>query len=641
MEKIKVSINDESLEVARGTSCGDVIKMSSKRHDKTILAAKNQNGRFYDLSVPIDDSENLALVPLDSCEGLEILRHSTAHLLAMAVQRLWPNTKVTIGPVIQDGFYYDFEFSDDVKISEKDFPSIEKEMRRILKEGHKIYREVYPRSEAMEKFCQMGESYKVEIISELASDEIISVYSIGPWMDLCKGPHVPKMSFLGAFKLMKIAGAYWRGNAENKMLTRIYGTAWKDQKDLEQYLNRLEEAKKRDHRIIGRNLDLFSFQPESPANAFFHEKGSILYQKLMSFMRLSNQKFGFSEVHTPLLLNVDLWHQSGHYDNYAENMYFVDRDDVKSALKPMNCPGHCLIYRSQKRSYRELPIKLAEFGRVHRHEKSGVVNGLFRVRSFVQDDAHIFCTQTQLPEMIQAAMTQIGEVYKTLGFSRYTMELSTRPEKATGSIEMWDKAENILSQCLRESGIDYRLNPGDGAFYGPKIDFHLVDALGRSWQCGTIQLDFSMPQRCNLLYVSKDNTNETPVMIHRAVLGSFERFIGVLLEHTAGHLPLWCVPEHVRVVSVSQAHEGYANQVMRELMEKSVRVSIDTRNEKLGYKIRESQLKKIPYTIIIGDKEVKEKVVSPRFRDGTQEASMNVETFIDKLKNACGDLWQL
>ena len=634
MGQIKVTLPDgTNREFQQGTTFLAIAESIGRRLAKTSLAAKMDDQKILDMSRPLTEESKLTFISPETEDGLEIIRHSTAHVLAMAVQKIWPGTKVTIGPVIEDGFYYDFDFPEDVKISDKDLGKIEQEMRKILKKSHKMNRKTLSRNEAIASFENLNENYKVEIIQDLPENEEVTIYEMGGWFDLCRGPHVPKLSFLGAFKLTHVAGAYWRGSEKNKMLSRIYGTAWATQAELEQHLNRLKEAKKRDHRVLGKQLDLFSFHGEAPAHAFFHEKGTILYQELMSYMRRSNERYGFKEVTTPLMMNVDLWHKSGHFENYSENMYFVSRDGEEVAIKPMNCPGHCLIFGTRKRSYRELPIKLAEFGRVHRHEKSGVVNGLFRVRSFVQDDAHIFCAEEDILTNVSSVIQQIRETYEGLGFKKYHMELSTRPEKSIGSDEIWQAAEQALEQVLQDAGVDYKLNPGDGAFYGPKIDFHLVDAIGRSWQCGTVQLDFSMPERFDLEYVSSQNNTVRPVMIHRAVLGSLERFMGIFIENYAGHFPLWAAPVQALIINITKSQEEYAKKVQNDLVRAGVRCNVDLRNEKLGYKIREAQLQKTPYMIVIGDKELEHQTISPRFHDGTQHDAMSVEGFIQLIKS--------
>ncbi len=614
----------------------DVAKDIGSGLAKAALAAKI-NGKVVDLHKELEEDGELSIITKSSEEALEIIRHTTAHVLAMAVQKLWPGTQVTIGPVIENGFYYDFAFLDDVKIGESDFAAIEKEMKNIIKKNHQVIRKVVSREEAIKIFSDLKEEYKVELIRELPEGEDISIYGMEEWFDLCRGPHVPSTSKLGAFKLMRISGSYWRGDEKKAMLTRIYGTAWKTKDELNHHLEMLEEAKKRDHRILGKQLDLFSFQPAAPANAFFHPKGAYVYNKLKDYMRKSNERFGFSELDTPLIMDVEMWKKSGHYENYRENMYFTNIDDREAAIKPMNCPGHCLVFGSKRRSYRDLPVRFSEFGRVHRHERSGVTHGLFRVRTFVQDDAHVFCTEDQISDEITKILEQIDETYKNLGFENFKMELSTRPEKSIGSDEVWQKAEAALESTLKKSGKEYRLNPGDGAFYGPKIDFHLIDSLGRSWQCGTVQLDFSMPVRFDLEYQDSNDQRQNPVMIHRAVLGSLERFMGIFIEHYAGKFPLWCTPEQVRVINISDKQLDYANEVVDQLKAQSIRVELDSRNEKLGFKIREAQIQKVPYMIVIGEKERESKTVSPRFRDGSQENEISIEQFYKSIQQKVAD----
>ncbi len=605
---------------------------------KAALAVR-ANGQLKDLGLPLKTDTDLEIITSKSPEGLEVIRHSTAHVLAMAVQKLWPGTQVTIGPVVDHGFYYDFAFPEAVKISEKELPQIEDEMQKIVSQDLPVFRTVVSRQEAVERFTALKESFKVEIIKELPETEEISIYGMGDWFDLCRGPHVPSTGKIGAFKLTIVAGSYWRGDEKNPRLTRIYGTAWASKKDLQDYLTRLEEAKKRDHRVLGKQLGLFSFHPEAPANAFFHPPGARLYLSLMNFMRRSNAAHDFQEVNTPLLMNVDLWHKSGHYENYRENMYFTKVDETDAAIKPMNCPGHCLLYGATRHSYRELPIRLSEFGRVHRHERSGVTHGLMRVRTFVQDDAHVFCAPDQIEQEITRVLDQIDTAYKDLGFSQYRMELSTRPAKSIGSEEIWTKAEKALKDCLEKSGRPFKVNPGDGAFYGPKIDFHLIDSLERSWQCGTVQLDFSMPSRFELQYVGSDDKPHTPVMIHRAVLGSLERFMGIFIEHYAGHFPLWAAPVQVKLINVAKDQEEYTAVLAKEFAGAGVRVEIDLRNEKLGFKIREAQLAKVPYMVVLGEKERETGTVSPRFWQGQQLEAMTPAIFIEHLRKECGSLW--
>jgi threonyl-tRNA synthetase len=604
---------------------------------KSALAVR-VDGSLMDVSRSLESDVSVQFITTKNQEALEIIRHSCAHVLAMAVQKLWPGTQVTIGPVVDDGFYYDFAFPDNLKISEKDFEAIEAEMAVIVKAGHVVKREVWERDKAVSTFEAMGEKFKGEIIRDLPQGEEVSVYHMGDWFDLCRGPHVPNTKMIPAFKLTKIAGAYWRGDEKNPMLTRIYGTAWGSKQELDEYLFMLEEAKKRDHRLLGKQLDLFSFHNEAPANPFFHPKGATLYNQLMRFMRDSNKRYGFEEIHTPLMMNVELWHKSGHYDNYRDNMYFTKVDDNDAAVKPMNCPGHCLVYSTGRRSYRELPVRLSEFGRVHRHERSGVTHGLFRVRSFVQDDAHVFCTPDQILVEIQSVLKQIDEAYTQLGFAEFRIELSTRPEKSIGSDEMWSKAESALEAALKASGKAYKLNPGDGAFYGPKIDFHLIDSLKRSWQCGTVQLDFSMPERFGLKFQSSADKEETPVMIHRAVLGSIERFLGIFVEHYAGHFPIWAAPIQARLLTTREAVADYALKTQAILEQSGLRVDLDLRSEKLGYKVREAQLAKIPYQVVLGDKEEEKGLISPRLASGKQLDPMSPKDFMDLIRSEHGAL---
>lgn len=639
--EVKVKLPDGSeRRYPTGTTYFEVAKSIGAGLAKAALAVK-ADGKIRDLNTKMDQDVDLAIITSKDAEGLEVIRHSTAHVLAMAVQKLWPGTQVTIGPIIENGFYYDFLFPEGVKLSDKDLEKIEAEMTAIQKADHAVFREEVTLPEAVQRFEKLGEKFKVEIVKDLPPGDKISIYGMGPWFDLCRGPHVPSTAKTGAFKLTAVAGSYWRGDERNPALTRIYGTAWANKKDLDDYLHRIEEAKKRDHRILGKQLKLFSFHKEAPANAFFHPDGAQLYNSLMGFMRRSNKKYGFTEVNTPLLMNVELWHKSGHYDNYRENMYFTQVDDSEAAIKPMNCPGHCLLYGSTRHSYRELPVRLSEFGRVHRHERSGVTHGLFRVRTFVQDDAHVFCMQDQIGEEISRVLTQINEAYQALGFERYRMELSTRPAKSIGTDEVWAQAEGALKTALDKSGRPYKLNPGDGAFYGPKIDFHLIDSLERSWQCGTVQLDFSMPGRFGLEYTGSDDKAQTPVMIHRAVLGSMERFMGIFIEHYAGHFPIWASPKQVRVINIADEQKDYCQKVHDDLLAAGIRVDLDMRYEKLGFKIREAQLEKIPYMIVIGQKEVEAGTVSARFWDGKQLPAVPTAEFVQGLKAECGAQWGL
>ena len=631
MSQIKVRLPDGAeLAMESGSTLIQVAEKIGPGLRRAALAAK-VDGKAVDLTAQVSASCSVEFITPKSADGLAMIRHSTAHVLAMAVQKLWPGTQVTIGPVIEDGFYYDFSFPDGVKISEKDFADIERQMSEIMKAAYPVVRVESPREAMAQRFASLGETFKVELIRELPEGEAISAYEMGAWVDLCRGPHVPSTDKIGAFKLTAVAGAYWRGKEGNPMLTRIYGTAWADKKELAEYLHNLEEARKRDHRVLGKQLGLFSFHAEAPANPYFHPKGAFVYNALIHYMRQINRKFGFEEVGTPLIMDVNLWKRSGHYDNYRENMYFTMVDDMEAAVKPMNCPGHCLIFRNDLHSYREMPVRMAEFGRVHRHERSGVTHGLFRVRSFIQDDAHVFCRPDQINEEMKRILTLIREVYTFLGFAEYRIELSTRPEKSIGSDEVWQIAEEALHAVLRESNLAYKLNPGDGAFYGPKIDFHLIDSLKRSWQCGTVQLDFSMPQRFELNYRGADSKEHTPVMIHRAVLGSLERLLGILIEHYAGHFPLWCAPVHAVVVPIGESHLAYGEEVAQRMARAGVRVTVDRSNEKLGYKIREAQTQKIPYMIIVGEQEVASGTVSLRARSGEQTAGVAVEELTQRL----------
>ncbi|MBU0580810.1 MAG: threonine--tRNA ligase [Candidatus Margulisbacteria bacterium] len=543
--------------------------------------------------------------------ALEICRHSVAHIMAAAVLEIFPEAKIAIGPAIEDGFYYDFDLAH--TLHPQDLAKIEKRMKKIIQQNIMFEKEMLAKAEAVKLFENLGQSYKLELLQEIPDTEV-SIYKAGNFIDLCRGPHLHSTKEIKAFKLLKIAGAYWRGDEKNKMLQRIYGTAFATQEELDQYLKNLAEAEQRDHRRLGKDLELFSFHEEAPANVFFHSKGAFIFNELIDFARKENTKRGYSEVMTPMIMHADLWHRSGHWDNYRENMYFTQIDGKEFAVKPMNCPGGLLIYKSTRHSYREMPMRVAEFGRVHRHEKSGVTHGLFRVRTFVQDDAHIFCTEEQIEEEIKGVIEQVFYTYKKFGFKDFLIELSTMPEKAIGDKKVWDKAEAALKAALEHSKISYKLNPGDGAFYGPKIDFHIKDCLGRKWQCGTIQLDFSMPERFALEYTGSDGQAHQPVMIHRAIFGSLERFFGILIEHYAGAFPLWLAPVQVKLLPIADRHLKYTEKVVKELKEAGLRVEIDESSEKIGHKIRVAQLQKVPYMFIIGDKEVKDKKVALRSR---------------------------
>lgn len=583
------------------------------------------NGELVDLNYKIEMDGFLEPISVDTEEGLEILRHSTSHLLAQAVKRLYPGTKLGIGPAIKDGFYYDLDVPQ--QISEDDLPKIEKEMKRIAKEKLKIERNVLSKEKALVLFKGQGENYKLELIEDLDGEEI-SVYKQGEFVDLCRGPHVPDTSYIKHFKLLSLAGAYWRGDEKNKMLTRIYGTAFATKEDLDAYITRMEEAKRRDHRKLGKELDLFSIQPEGPGFPFFHPKGMVIINKLVDFWREEHEKRGYCEIRTPLILDRELWIRSGHWDHYRENMYFTEIDDRPFAIKPMNCPGGILVYKSRIRSYRDLPLRMAELGTVHRHERSGVLHGLMRVRCFTQDDAHLYVMPDQIKEEILGIMDLVKYIYKDVFGFNYRVELSTKPEKAMGDPLMWEKAEKALEEALKAAGVEYKINPGDGAFYGPKIDFHLEDCIGRTWQCGTIQLDFQMPEKFDITYVGPDGEHHRPVMLHRTVFGSLERFLGILIEHYAGAFPFWLAPVQVKVLPVRHEYNGYAKEVFDRLKNEGFRVEVDSREEKLGKKIRDAQMEKIPYMLVVGANEVQERTVAVRERQAGDVGSMSLEELI-------------
>ncbi|OGQ94410.1 MAG: threonine--tRNA ligase [Deltaproteobacteria bacterium RIFOXYA2_FULL_55_11] len=627
MGNIQVRLPDgKTTEVSSGLKIQELA--ASLGIDSNVIAAKI-DGVAVDLDRALSRDCTLDWISLNSPEGLDILRHSTAHLMAQAVQDLFPGTQVTIGPTIEDGFYYDFKR--DRSFTPEEIEKIEACMRELAALNLKVAREEIARESAIELFRRMGEEYKVEILGDIP-EETVSLYRQGDWVDLCRGPHVPSTGAIRAFKLTGVAGAYWRGDEKNEMLQRIYGTSWPTEEALREHLRLLEEAKKRDHRRLGRELDLFSFHPLAPASPFFHPKGAFVYNELVSYMRRLYLRYGYQEVITPQIFDVELWRRSGHYDHFKENMYFTRIEEREFGVKPMNCPGHTFIYASKKRSYRDLPLRYADFGRLHRFEKSGVTAGLTRVRSFSQDDAHIFCAPDQIEGEMAALLKMLREVYQTFQFTEMQVKLSTRPDHFIGSLEVWGRAEDSLAQSLKKEGIAYQVNPGDGAFYGPKIDFVVLDALRRGWQLATIQLDFSMPERFDLSYVTPSGTEARPVMIHRAILGSIERFMGILIEHCAGALPVWLAPVQVRVMTVTDEQKEYAQKVFEELKALGWRVELDGRNEKLGYKIREAQMEKIPYAVVIGDREVKEQTISPRRRGGENLKPMCVKDFVEMLK---------
>ena len=560
-------------------------------------------------------------------DGARTFRHTTSHILAQAVKKLYPDAKLAIGPAIDDGFYYDFEFSS--PISSDDFKAIEKEMKRVVKERLPMERFTLPREEAIALMKERNESYKVELIEDLPEDAVISFFRQGDFVDLCAWPHLSNTGYLKAFRLTSLAGAYWRGNEKNKMLTRIYGTSFPDKEQLEAHLARIEEAKKRDHRKLGKELGLFTLMEEGPGFPFFLPKGMILKNTLIDYWRKLHEREGYQEISTPILLNKKLWETSGHWDHYRENMYTTEIDEEEFAVKPMNCPGGMLVYKSQPRSYRDLPLRIGELGLVHRHEKSGQLHGLMRVRCFTQDDAHIFMTQEQITDEIKGVMRLINEVYSKFGFI-YHVELSTRPENSIGSDEDWELATQGLRKALEEIGMEYVVNEGDGAFYGPKIDFHLEDSLGRTWQCGTIQLDFQLPMRFEAEYMGADGEKHRPIMIHRVVYGSIERFIGILIEHYAGKFPLWLAPVQVKVLPISEKFFGYAGDILQSLKAAGIRCEMDNRDEKIGYKIRSAQMEKVPYMLIVGQKEEESQTVSVRSREDGDLGSFALEDFVRK-----------
>jgi len=596
---------------------------------RAALAGK-VNGKLVDTSFRVEADADVAIVTDKDREGLEMLRHSTAHLLAHAVKELFPDAQVTIGPVIEDGFYYDFAYKR--PFTPEDLAAIEKRMQEIAKRDLKVERQVMARDEAVQFFKEQGEHYKAEIIAAIPSAEAISLYRQSNFIDLCRGPHVPSTGKLKVFKLMRVAGAYWRGDAKNEMLQRVYGTAWARKEDQDAYLHRLDEAEKRDHRKLGRQLELFHMQDEAPGMVFWHPRGWTMWQQIEQYMRRVLGENGYAEVRAPLVLDVSLWKRSGHWDNFRENMFFTESESRDYAVKPMNCPGHVQIYNQGLKSYRDLPLRLAEFGSCHRNEPSGALHGLMRVRGFTQDDAHIFCTETQVEPEVIRFIDLLQRVYADFGFDDILVKLSTRPPKRVGSDEQWDKAEAALKTALEHKGLKFDLQPGEGAFYGPKIEFSLKDSIGRVWQCGTMQLDFSMPGRLGAEYVGDDNARHVPVMLHRAVLGSFERFIGILIEHYAGAMPLWLAPQQVAVLSISEHQAAYAKRVAGQLMQAGLRAVADLRNEKISYKIREHSLQKLPYQVIVGDKELAAEKVAVRTRKGEDLGQMSLADFVSRLR---------
>jgi threonyl-tRNA synthetase len=612
-------------ELPDGATVADVAASIGKGLARAAIAGK-VNGKVVDVYTPVPDQAKIEIVTPKSAAGLDTIRHSTAHLMAMAVQELFPGTQVTIGPVIENGFFYDF--GTDRPFTDDDLRRIEEKMAEIVKRDLPVRREVLSRGEAIETFEKLGEKYKVEIIKGIPGDEPLSVYRQGEWFDLCRGPHVPSTGRLGAFKLTSVAGAYWRGDERNAMLQRIYGTAWADKDELAAYLKRVDEAKARDHRKLGKELELFTFSHFAPSMPIFLPKGASIYNALIDFVRAFYARDGYSEVVTPLVWDTEIFKISGHYDNYRDNMFFSEVDEREYGVKPMNCPGHTQIFAMERRSYRDLPIRYADFARLHRYERSGVTHGLVRVRSFAQDDAHLFVTPDQIEQEIDRELRLIKEIYDVFDFKEVRIALSTRPEKRLGTDEIWDNAESALENALKHSGVDYHINPGEGAFYGPKLEFQVTDAIGRPWQLGTVQLDYAMPERFQLRYIGADNAEHQPVMIHRAILGSLERFIGIIIEHFAGAFPLWLAPVQASVLPLSEKFLDYGRETAAKLRAAGLRVETDESNEKLGAKIRDAQLKKIPYMLVVGEKEVVAGTVSVRKRTGGDQASMSIDEFV-------------
>jgi threonyl-tRNA synthetase len=612
--------------VADGSNALEFAKQLSPQLAKQAVAAKI-NDKLADLSCILHDDDKVEILTFDAAEGKQVFWHSSSHVLAMAVQELFPKAKIAIGPAIDNGFYYDFDTEQ--PFTPEDITTIEAKAKEITQRKLDISRSEPSKESLVEHYRQLGEIYKLELLNDI--DGTPSVYRQGDWQDLCRGPHIINTSIIKAFKILSIAGAYWRGSEKNKMLQRIYAISFPKQSLLDEYLTLIEEAQKRDHRKLGKELDLFSFHQEGAGFPFWHPKGVLLYNIIADFSRELHLKAGYQELKTPIILNEELWHRSGHWDKYRENMYFTEIDKSMHAVKPMNCPGHLLVYKNSAHSYRDFPLKFFEFGLVHRHEKASVLHGLFRVRQFTQDDAHIFCTVGQIEDQVTEVMRFIMNMYRLFGFDSYKIELSTRPEKYIGTIEMWDKAEAALKNVLEHQHIDYQLNPGDGAFYGPKIDFHIKDVLKRSWQCGTIQLDFSMPERFELEYTDTDGQHKRPVMIHRALFGSMERFIGILLENYGGALPLWLAPVQVRLLPISDRFIDYTKAVCNELVKSGIRAEIDDRSEKIGYKIRDAEVKKTPFMAIIGEKEQASHSVSLRKHGEGDKGSSSVADFIAML----------
>ena len=629
MADVKIILPDGSAkEYAAGTTLGEAVKKLSNSLAKKVLAA-NVNGELTDLREELVDGSEVAFLTFEEDGGKHTLRHTASHVMAQAVKRLWPEAKLAIGPAIDKGFYYDIDMEH--TLTPEDLTKIEKEMSRIVKENLPITKSVMSRQEAIEFFKSKNENYKVELIEDLPEDAVISCYAQGDFVDLCAGPHVASTGKVKAFKLQSIAGAYWRGDEKNKMLQRIYGTAFEKKEELDAYLHMLEEAAKRDHRKLGKELGLFVIKEEGPGFPFFLPKGMALRNELENFWREVHHDFEYDEIRTPIILNKHLWETSGHWDHYRENMYTTIIDDEEYAIKPMNCPGGILVYQNEMHSYRDLPLRYAELGLVHRHELSGALHGLFRVRAFTQDDAHVF----MLPEQMQSELMKVIElfdrIYSQFGL-KYHVELSTKPDNAMGDDAIWEAATEALRNAIEAKGIDYVINPGDGAFYGPKLDYHIEDSLGRTWQCGTIQLDMNLPERFNVEYIGEDGQKHRTIMIHRACFGSMERFIGILTEHYAGAFPTWLAPVQVKVLPISEKHVEYANQLAKQMRHDYVRVEVDDRNEKIGYKIRQAQMEKVPYMLVVGDKEMEDNSVNVRKHGGDELGTVPFDEFFNSIK---------
>ena len=625
---MKITVNNKSIEVENNETLEDVVKKHFK--EKNIIAA-NVDNTLKDLSDNVTENSNIELVTTNHKDGLDILRHSCAHVFGHAIKQIYPEVKMVIGPVIDNGFYYDILSNE--PITEKDLKVIENRMRKLAKKNYPIKRQVVSKDQAISIFNERNEPYKVELLKEIKNNEIIAVYHHEEYIDMCRGPHLTNTKHIKAFKLMKISGSYWKGNSNNQSLTRIYGTAWPTLEEQESYLQSLEEAEKRDHRLLGKKLDLFHFQEESPGMVFWHDKGWTVFNLIKDFITSHLRKNNYQVINTPQILDKSLWKKSGHLDKFGDLIFDVGSEKKEFAIKPMSCPGHIQVFNQGLKSYKDLPLKYAEFGVVHRNEPSGTLHGLLRIRAFTQDDAHIFCTTDQIEREISLLINDIKTIYNKFGFNDLKIELSTRPEKRVGSEEIWDKAEDSLKKALDLNNIEFSINAGDGAFYGPKIDFSLKDSLSRVWQLGTIQLDFSMPGRLNASYIDADGNKDTPVMIHRAILGSLERFVGILIEHYSGNLPLWLAPTQITILNITDKHKEYSTSINNQLIQLGYRSECDLSNEKIGYKIRNHAMTRVPYMLIIGDKELEDKKVTVRDRTGNDLGSMSIDQFCEMLKN--------